>query len=214
VRRENGAAIHYASSPARQLSFVSTARPSACCPIQRATLSHHLLAPEDRRGRSGATARQLWLICNRLQEDLTQNVAMQQISLHAAPAKRMLEPADALRRPAFLDVSSLNFGGATSTAVFVACPSWSSAYPATERRRISAPGLSNVVRWARENEGTRPNAAIFMNLVRPGDRGFIRSTGLGAAGPLYIPPTRLRPGRRRPVPDFEEPLPGSRLTSI
>jgi hypothetical protein len=38
--------------------------------------------------------------------------------LHAAAAKPNLMPADALRRTAFLDVSSLNFGGATSTAVF------------------------------------------------------------------------------------------------
>jgi hypothetical protein len=40
--------------------------------------------------------------------------------LHAAPAKAILLLADALRRTAFLDVSSLNFGGATSTAVFFA----------------------------------------------------------------------------------------------
>ena len=38
--------------------------------------------------------------------------------LHAAAAKTILGPADALRRTAFLDVSSLNFGGAKSTAVF------------------------------------------------------------------------------------------------
>ena len=39
--------------------------------------------------------------------------------LHAATAKAILQIADALRRTAFLDVSSLNFGGATSTAVFL-----------------------------------------------------------------------------------------------
>jgi hypothetical protein len=38
--------------------------------------------------------------------------------LHAATAKAILQLADALRRTAFLDVSSLNFGGAKSTAVF------------------------------------------------------------------------------------------------
>jgi hypothetical protein len=38
--------------------------------------------------------------------------------LHAASAKANMCSAGALRRPAFLDVSSLNFGGATSTAVF------------------------------------------------------------------------------------------------
>jgi hypothetical protein len=32
--------------------------------------------------------------------------------LHAASAKHTVRPADALRRTAFLDVSSLNFGGA------------------------------------------------------------------------------------------------------
>ncbi len=39
--------------------------------------------------------------------------------LHAAAAKAILRLADALRRTAFLDVSSLNFGGAKSTAVFL-----------------------------------------------------------------------------------------------
>jgi hypothetical protein len=39
--------------------------------------------------------------------------------LYAAPAKHTVKAADALRRSAFLDVSSLNFGGATSTAVFL-----------------------------------------------------------------------------------------------
>jgi hypothetical protein len=39
--------------------------------------------------------------------------------LHAATANAILRPADALRRTAFLDVSSLNFGGAKSTAVFL-----------------------------------------------------------------------------------------------
>jgi hypothetical protein len=43
--------------------------------------------------------------------------------LHAAVAKAILRLADALRRTAFLDVSSLNFGGATSTAVFL-CAAW------------------------------------------------------------------------------------------
>jgi hypothetical protein len=38
--------------------------------------------------------------------------------LHAACAKPIIKLADALRRTAFLDVSSLNFGGATSTADF------------------------------------------------------------------------------------------------
>jgi hypothetical protein len=38
--------------------------------------------------------------------------------LHAPAANTILRPADALRRTAFLDVSSLNFGGAKSTAVF------------------------------------------------------------------------------------------------
>jgi hypothetical protein len=39
--------------------------------------------------------------------------------LHAAAANTILRLADALRRTAFLDVSSLNFGGAKSTAVFL-----------------------------------------------------------------------------------------------
>jgi hypothetical protein len=39
--------------------------------------------------------------------------------LHAPAANTILRPADALRRTAFLDVSSLNFGGAKSTAVFL-----------------------------------------------------------------------------------------------
>ncbi len=39
--------------------------------------------------------------------------------LHPASTETNLGPADALRRTAFLDVSSLNFGGATSTAVFL-----------------------------------------------------------------------------------------------
>src|ERR1700760_303468 len=39
--------------------------------------------------------------------------------LYAAPAKHTVKAADALRCSAFLDVSSLNFGGATSTAVFL-----------------------------------------------------------------------------------------------
>src|ERR1700712_1759053 len=38
--------------------------------------------------------------------------------LHQAVATAILQLADALRRTAFLDVSSLNFGGAKSTAVF------------------------------------------------------------------------------------------------
>src|SRR5664279_4491612 len=46
------------------------------------------------------------------------NAALQQNRLQAASAKHTVAPADALRRPAFLDVSSLNFGGAKSTAVF------------------------------------------------------------------------------------------------
>ena len=46
--------------------------------------------------------------------------ASQQISpCMLLSAKAILQPADALRRTAFLDVSSLNFGGAKSTAVFL-----------------------------------------------------------------------------------------------
>src|ERR1700722_16876589 len=41
--------------------------------------------------------------------------------LHTGAAEAILTLADALRRTAFLDVSSLNFGGAKSTAVFFAC---------------------------------------------------------------------------------------------
>ncbi len=40
--------------------------------------------------------------------------------LHAASAKHTIHLADALLRTAFLDVSSLNFGGAKSSAVFSA----------------------------------------------------------------------------------------------
>ena len=42
--------------------------------------------------------------------------------LHQAVATAILQLADALRRTAFLDVSSLNFGGAKSTAVFLGDP--------------------------------------------------------------------------------------------
>jgi hypothetical protein len=61
--------------------------------------------------------------------------------LHAAPAKAILLLADALRRTAFLDVSSLNFGGATSTAVFLQQASFCQLVaPSSE----SAPGQSDT----------------------------------------------------------------------
>ena len=59
-------------------------------------------------------------ILQRLRRTIHGYAASQQKTLlHAAIAKAILQLADALRRTAFLDVSSLNFGGAKSTAVFL-----------------------------------------------------------------------------------------------
>src|ERR1700712_5063580 len=60
--------------------------------------------------------------------------------LHQAVATAILQLADALRRTAFLDVSSLNFGGAKSTAVFFV--SGRPSAPAQPRVGLTSAGRS------------------------------------------------------------------------